>query len=168
MSASIHWTRISYRAKTTCLAYQKHTCFTSRQIHKWMTTKINYILKIKIQKFQTAGNRQCRQMNCLTADISNKVIGQYTLFSPWRHCQSHCNLVPRKLDPVTFNFGYMVKTALTTRLSQCWINELQSFLPRKRLIPESLGMKKPAFGKWFRNPTLLNSLRKSYMPMLYP
>lgn len=79
--------------------------------------------------------------------------------------QSHCNLVWRQ-DPVTFNFGYMVKTDLTTRVSQCWINELQPFLPRQRLIPESLGMKKTAFGQWFRKRTLFNSLRKFYAHML--
>lgn len=80
-----------------------------------MITEINERKKIKdswhLRKFQTPGNQQCRQMNCLTAETSIMESLDNTYYSvPGVIIQSHCNLAPKRLDLVTFKFGYMFIT----------------------------------------------------------
>lgn len=83
-------------------------------------------------------------MNCLTAGINTTQSLDNTYYSdPRGIIQSHCNLVPRRLDSVTSSLSHMVITDITTRLTHCWINELQSFFLKKGLISESLEMRKP-------------------------
>lgn len=93
----------------------------------------------------------------------NTVIGQHILFSPWRHYSISLQFSPKKIRTSyvqPFLCGYNRSNNQTELMLN---NELPSFLPKRKLIKNSLGMRRPVFGKWLRNRSQLSSVRTVYV-----